>query len=96
MNYICLIYLLVTPLRYNACPLPSNFCNTLQPGQQVCIRVASTCSSSDYPYIIKSGDTCNGIANSYGISEPAFEAENPGILCGFLQVGQVVCGYTPH
>lgn len=35
--------------RYNACPLPSNFCNTLQPGQQVCIRVASTCSSNNYP-----------------------------------------------
>jgi hypothetical protein len=45
---------------------------------------------------VKSGDTCNGIANSYGISEPDFEAANPGILCGFLQVGQVVCGYTPH
>ena len=46
-------------------------------------------------YIIKSGDTCNGIANSYGISEPDFEAQNPGILCGFLQLGQIVCGYTP-
>lgn len=40
---------------------------------------------------IVAGDTCYDIAAAAGISETVFESYNPGINCGLLQLGQVVC-----
>jgi LysM repeat protein len=54
--------------------------------------VAPYISSCAYPYVVKSGDTCWGIANQVSnIGDAAFIAANPGINCGALQVGQIVC-----
>ncbi|KAF9455898.1 hypothetical protein BDZ94DRAFT_1178953 [Collybia nuda] len=77
-------------------------CNTLQPGQMLCIaaptnpaswfidrcHLATGCTSTS---TVKSGDNCDLIASSNHISNYQLSFLNPEMSCPTLQIGQVLC-----
>ncbi|KAL0948339.1 hypothetical protein HGRIS_010925 [Hohenbuehelia grisea] len=72
-------------------------CGSLQIGQVLCVAntvvvdtplSSPTCTSS---YIVKSGDNCNAIASSNGISSYQLSVLNPSMTCSGLFIGQSLC-----
>ena len=68
---------------------PSKNCNSISPGQQLCIP--PQCSGNYYT--VAQGDYCGTIASAGGVSLTALIAANPGInaACSNLQVGELLC-----
>ncbi|KAF9455416.1 hypothetical protein BDZ94DRAFT_1205763 [Collybia nuda] len=73
-------------------------CNTLQPGQMLCVAAPTTTTPTNptptactTTYTVKSGDNCDLIASSNHISNYQLTFLNPTMSCPALQVGQVLC-----
>ncbi|RUS32822.1 hypothetical protein BC938DRAFT_474160 [Jimgerdemannia flammicorona] len=91
-------------VKYN----PGLNCSTIQPGQKICTAISSAAPSkaSTGPtttptafhctsyYSVKKNDTCWSIWTAFGQTEDKFMANNPGIQCKGLQLGQQVCVAT--
>ena len=67
-------------------------CNNLQVKQTICCPSFNFPGSCKKTYEVRSGDTCWGISQFYGISLDTFLSFNRGINCNNLQIGQFVCG----
>ncbi|KAK0545654.1 hypothetical protein OC845_005003 [Tilletia horrida] len=64
-------------------------CSSLKVGQSLCLR------SKEYDctavYTVAGGDTCYSIATAKGISSTQLSNDNPGLSCGSIYAGQVLC-----
>ncbi|CAL8461580.1 g1111 [Coccomyxa elongata] len=67
---------------------PTVDCAKLQAGQSLCVAGSSSCSET---HTIVSGDTCYTIWTAAGITQEQLAADNPGLDCSNLQIGQVLC-----
>ncbi|CAL5228206.1 g11293 [Coccomyxa viridis] len=67
---------------------PGVDCTKLQAGQSLCVAGASSCSKT---HTVVSGDSCYSIWTAAGITQAQLEANNPGLDCSNLQIGQVLC-----
>ncbi|KAI0299783.1 hypothetical protein BC826DRAFT_712248 [Russula brevipes] len=71
-------------------PAINSGCTNLFPGQVLCIAPKPTCTVT---VVVKSGDTCNAIANAAGVPLATLMANNPAINSGCTNLfpGQVLC-----
>ncbi|KAI0299786.1 hypothetical protein BC826DRAFT_993312 [Russula brevipes] len=73
---------------------PGLDCTNLFTGEVLCLSGTPQppprclCSSS---HIVKAGDTCDSIANAASIAVTTLVANNPGLNCAALVVGQNLC-----
>ncbi len=49
------------------------------------------CPPGTFPYTIRAGDTCFGLARRFNTTINAIIEANPGINCDNLQIGQIIC-----
>jgi len=70
---------------------PGLVCSTLQPGTSLCVSTSTVICSETYT--VKSGDSCQAIADSEGLSLQQFQDLNPDsdILNNVIQAGFVLC-----
>jgi LysM repeat protein len=64
-------------------------CTNLQVGQSLCIPDRSCLRK----YKVESGDNCDSIGTSFGVTGSAIMSANPTIdsMCYYLQIGQIIC-----
>ncbi|PWN48362.1 hypothetical protein IE53DRAFT_200552 [Violaceomyces palustris] len=86
---------------------PGLDCDLLSLGEKICLASSSSSSSpsdsngsgsndpevqcDSNPYTVQSGDTCYDIASQHVLTTAELLAENPGLDCQALRVGQTVC-----
>lgn len=77
------------PIYGAGSPNPDLECETLSPGQLICLRRGSKISDKSvctYPYTLGSSETCQDVINSqFGGNTFNFYAMNPGIYCHFIE-----------
>jgi len=66
-------------------------CDNISVGEVICLGL--TGQDCQTTYVAQSGNTCVGIAGSYGISESTLLANNPNLnqACTNLYPGEVLC-----
>ncbi|OCH85664.1 hypothetical protein OBBRIDRAFT_762658 [Obba rivulosa] len=72
-------------------PSIDSACNNLQSGQSLCLGYeGEDCSTT---HVVKLGDTCDDIAQTYGFNATVLNNLNPQLdaQCDNLYVGEVVC-----
>ncbi|KAJ3012316.1 hypothetical protein HKX48_006343 [Thoreauomyces humboldtii] len=84
---------------------PTLDCNTLQPGQVLCVSAGKLPAPAPTPtpvtpsnpngvcttHTVVSGDSCYAIATSVKQTVAQLQAENPTLDCNTLQPGQILC-----
>jgi LysM repeat protein len=66
-------------------------CSNLTPGSTLCLgRTGEDCQTT---YVVKTDDTCDGIASAAGINSTILNANNPQINsgCTNIYIGEVLC-----
>ena len=64
-------------------------CDNLMPGQVLCIGTpGEDCQDT---YVVTWDDTCDGVAETFGVNTTVFSANNPQVdqVCDNLYVGEV-------
>ncbi|ORX36354.1 hypothetical protein BD324DRAFT_628452 [Kockovaella imperatae] len=66
-------------------------CENLQPGETICLGVAG--QDCTKVYTVKSGDTCEWLMATYGMSNTTLWSNNPQIdpECTNIYIGEVLC-----
>ncbi|KAK7689485.1 hypothetical protein QCA50_007277 [Cerrena zonata] len=66
-------------------------CSNLQIGDQICL--GATGSDCKNTHVVKAGDSCEAVAQTYSVNATMFNVNNPQLTpeCDNLYIGEVVC-----
>ncbi|KAI0295008.1 hypothetical protein BC826DRAFT_301206 [Russula brevipes] len=69
---------------------PGLDCTNLFNGEVLCIACTTKCRCSS-SHVVRAGDTCDSIANAASTAVSTLKANNPGLDCANLFIGENLC-----